>query len=514
MRVGIVVVAYNAASTLTKTLDRIPPEFRDRVAELIICDDASYDDTLRLGRLWAARPDTPSTHVLHHTKSLGYGGNQKAAYALALEHGLDVVVLLHGDGQYAPECLPDMVAPFENTDCAAVFGSRMMERGTARRGGMPLYKFLGNRTLSRFENWALDTHLSEFHSGYRAYRTSMLRQIPLSANSDGFDFDTQIIAQILHAGGKIVEIPIPTYYGDEITYVKGIKYARDVVIDVLEYRLAARGFGTCEWVPTPDEYAFKEGDGSSHALILDMVSILPRSRILDLGCSGGRLAEKLRDRGHVVCGVDRLEVSGVRDRTDHFVVADLSQGIPESVGDCFDVVIAGDVLEHVPQPLMVLREIRRVLRPGGQVIVSVPNFSHWYPRLRVAFGIFGYDRRGILDETHLRFFTRRSLKRIVRAAGFDILEAATTGLPPAARGVSNKSIVRWLDRCLVRIRPTLFAYQYIVRLTPHANETIHSDHGHSGTPVPDGLTSVDPVVVAPSPRAHSVGVGQNAPQPF
>ena len=102
LRLGIVVVAYNAESTLLRTLDRIPFDFRARIDEIIICDDASHDDTFQLGRFWAARPDTPRTHVLRHTKNLGYGGNQKAAYTLAIEHDLDVVVLLHADGQYAP----------------------------------------------------------------------------------------------------------------------------------------------------------------------------------------------------------------------------------------------------------------------------------------------------------------------------------------------------------------------------------------------------------------------------
>ena len=121
-----------------KTLDRIPPIFSRRVAEVIVCDDASHDDTFDLGRSWAMRGDTPNTHLLRHTKNLGYGGNQKAAYSLAIEHGMDIVVLLHGDGQYAPESLPDMLAPFENPDCDAVFGSRMMRKGAARLGGMPL----------------------------------------------------------------------------------------------------------------------------------------------------------------------------------------------------------------------------------------------------------------------------------------------------------------------------------------------------------------------------------------
>jgi len=474
LRIGIVVVAYNAESTLLKTLDRIPVDFRSKIETVIICDDASGDLTFEHGRQWGARKDTPTTTVIRHTKNLGYGGNQKAAYKLAIKSQLDIVVLLHADGQYAPESLADIVAPFYNSDCAAVFGSRMMVKGAAKIGGMPFYKRIGNRVLTAFENKVLGTDLTEFHSGYRAYRTTILNEIPFEANSDGFDFDTQIIAQVLHAGGKITEVSIPTYYGDEICYVDGLKYARDVVRDVIEYRLAVQGFGTSEWVPTPDEYAFKEGDGSSHSLILQMMETMPPCRVLDLGCSAGLLAEQIRASGHTVVGVDAIELPGVRDRTDDFFLADLEKPLAPEIGLGFDVVIAGDIIEHLARPGEALKEMRRVLRPGGQLILSVPNFGHWYPRFRVAFGLFGYDRRGVLDNTHLRFFTRSTLRRTVKRAGFDVLQEAATGLPLGSIGASGGlgGLLRRIDDLLVRARPTLFGYQNLLRLTPHAEDVV------------------------------------------
>ncbi len=484
-RIGVLVVAYNAESTLRATLDRVPVGFRERIAEVIVLDDASHDDTFAHGLAWAEQPDAPSTLVVRHTKNLGYGGNQKAAYKLALERGLDIVVLLHGDGQYAPEFLPEMVAPIERGECDAVMGSRMMKKGGARRGGMPLYKLVGNRILTRVENALLGAELTEFHSGYRAYSTSALRDVPFEHNSDGFDFDTQIIVQLLHAGKRILEIPIPTYYGDEICYVNGMRYAKDVVKDVLEYRLVTMGFGTSEWVPKPRDYAFKDGDGSSHAIILEKMAGLPVGRVLDLGCSGGLFAAHVRAAGHEVTGVDLLEIPGVRERTDRFIRASLEDGIPAEAGDGFDLIVAADVVEHLSRPGEALRDMCRVLRPGGQVLLSVPNFGHWYPRTRTLLGLFGYDRRGILDETHLRFFTRATLRRLVRASGFDILEEHATGLP--LRTISDADgrrlrIARKVDRALVRIRPTLFGYQYILRLTPHAEEAVHVEVVRPDTP--------------------------------
>jgi 2-polyprenyl-3-methyl-5-hydroxy-6-metoxy-1,4-benzoquinol methylase len=288
----------------------------------------------------------------------------------------------------------------------------------------------------------------------------------LQHNTDDVDFDTQIIIQLLHAGKRIKDIPIPTYYVDEISYVNGMKYAKDVVKDVVEYRMAAKGFTTTEWVSHPDKYTFQEGDGSSHSVMLELVSRLPASKVLDICCSDGMLADRVRAAGHYVTGLSEYESPGVRERTDAFIQADLAQGIPVEAGSGYDLVIAGDILEHMARPALLLRDIILVLRPGGHLLLSVPNFAHWYPRGRVAFGAFGYDRRGILDETHMRFFTRSTLRRLVRACGFDVLEERTTGLPldvvSEANGRRLKAL-RAFDKALVRSRPTLFGYQFVLR---------------------------------------------------
>ncbi len=292
-KIGILVVAYNAVSTLATVLDRIPPAFRPKVAEVVVSDDASQDSTYLVGLGYSQTSDLPIT-VIRQPRNLGYGGNQKAGYRYAIDHGLDIVVLLHGDGQYAPESLPEIVAPLERGECDAVFGSRMMIKGAARRGGMPLYKFVGNRVLSTLENAALGSDLSEFHSGYRAYSVQALRQIPFERNSDGFNFDTQIIIQLHDAQKRVLEVPIPTYYGDEISHVNGLRYAWDVTSDVLAYRLQKMGFGDGERVALGEEYRLKESPDSSHGRIFARLASRPRSRILDLGCSSGQLTKRLQ----------------------------------------------------------------------------------------------------------------------------------------------------------------------------------------------------------------------------
>ena len=479
LKIGVLVVAFNAESTLQATLDRIPPEFRSRIDEILICDDASQDRTVDAGLAWRDANGAVPTTVIRHVSNLGYGGNQKAGYRLAIERGLDVVVLLHADGQYAPEAMADLVEPIVRDEADAVFGSRMLEPGSARAGGMPLYKYLGNRVLTTFENKLLGSGLSEFHSGYRAYRVSALAGLPIESNTDDFDFDTQIIIQLLDAGRRILEVPIPTYYGDEICYVDGVKYARNVVRDVLQYRLTKVGIGTHAWVPADAEYAGKESEGTSHTVITTMLAQLPPGqRVLDLGCSGGALSERIRALGHKVVGVDSIEIPGVRDRVDDFFLSDLEDGIAEEVGGDYDVVVAADVIEHVRYPERLLRQMAEVLSPTGQIVISTPNFGHWYARGRVATGTFDYDRRGILDQTHLRFFSRSGLRRTFRASGLDVLELDYTGLPldvlTRDEGRVSRS-ARTVDRRLVRLRPTLFGYQFVARLRPHDAGSITHD---------------------------------------
>ncbi len=379
-RIGILVVAYNASQTLAQVLDRIPVDFRPRISGILVGDDSSSDSTHLVALGYKQLTTDLPIEVVRHPRNLGYGGNQKAGYRWAIDQGFDIIVLLHGDGQYAPEMLPEMVAPLEDGETDAVFGSRMLEEGAARRGGMPLYKFVGNRVLTAVENRAAGTDLSEWHSGYRAYSVAALADVPFERNSDGFDFDTEVIVQFVEAGKHITEIPIPTYYGDEICHVEGVKYARDVTNDVLRYRAHKMGFGTGELAFATNGYEQKDAVDSSHGRILDWASRRPAGRVLDLGCSDGRLGERLRSLGHHVTGVDVRTHDGVKDRLDQFVEADLERGMPPEIGDSFDLILAADVLEHVRRPEDVLDQVRTLLTPGGSVIASVPNFGHWYPR--------------------------------------------------------------------------------------------------------------------------------------
>ena len=475
-KLGILVVAYNAVSTLAAVLDRIPGDFRSCISDVLVFDDSSDDATYLVGLGYQSLETGLPLTVIRHPENLGYGGNQKAGYRWAIEHDLDIVVLLHADGQYAPEELPAMVGPLERGECDAVFGSRMLVPGGARAGGMPLYKFVGNKVLTALDNAMVGTELSEWHSGYRAYRVAALRDIPFESNSNGFDFDSEIIIQLHESGKRIVEIPIPTFYGGEISYVNGFKYARDTAAEVVRYRLHKMGFGTGTTAFATLGYELKHGDDTSDGRILAWLRGRPSLRILHVGCWDGSLSERMQKLGHEVTGIETDELGEVRGHLDRFLVADLDEGIPVDAGDGFDLVLLTDVLNRVGRPEVVLADAHGVLADGGTVVACVPNFGHWYPRGRVVLGAFDYDRRGILDERHVRFFTRRSFEGLASAAGFHVRRREAVGPPVEALrrggrqagappGRLSRAVER-IDSVGVALRPTLFAYQFLFELAP------------------------------------------------
>ena len=236
IKIGILVVAYNAESTIESTLSRIPESFVSEIHSILISDDKSKDLTSARATNFADSSRLP-IQVVSQPINLGYGGNQKFGYSWAIQNHWDVVVLLHADGQYAPEFIPQIVKPLLENKADAVFGSRMLNKRNALKGGMPKYKWVGNQILTFLQNKLTNQNFSEWHSGYRAYTVEALLKLNLGKLSNGFRFDTQIILELLAAKQRITEIPIPTYYGDEISHVNGLEYAREIIWDTLRHRV-------------------------------------------------------------------------------------------------------------------------------------------------------------------------------------------------------------------------------------------------------------------------------------
>lgn len=471
-KIAIFVVAYNAVTTLTRVLDRIPESVRQRVSEIYVFDDSSKDDTYLVGMGYKAVRGMFNLNIYRNPQNLGYGGNQKQGYDYAIKAGYDIVVLLHGDGQYAPECLEDIIGPLERGEADAVFGSRMMQPRSALKGGMPLYKWLGNRILTGFENRMLGMHLTEFHSGYRAYSTHALAQVPFRENSDDFHFDTEIIVQFHQHNLRIVERPIPTYYGDEICYVNGMRYAFNVVRSVMQYRLQQAGFRLYPKYARSDEpaYVTKRSPHSSHNIIARQIRGRDL-RILDVGCAAGTIADMVTNAATEIVGIDIDDVPGRSPKITRFLQQDLEQGFDPTALGRFDYILLADVLEHLRNARSVLEKCRAALKPGGQVIVCVPNIAHWSVRFALLFGRFNYRPRGIMDATHVHFYTKSAIRKLLAETGYRVQRFTPTPVPlpdlfpQMARSILLR-VPHFFDRILARLWPGMFAYQFVLAAVP------------------------------------------------
>lgn len=465
----VLVVAYEAEATVEAVLDRIPDEVLALDVEVLLVDDASVDRTHELALEYRdRRADLPIT-VLRNRVNQGYGGNQKVGYAYAIEHGFDVVAMLHGDGQYAPESLPALLAALEDERVGAVFGSRMSVPGAALRGGMPRYKYVGNRVLTGFQNAVLRTSLSEYHSGYRVYSVAALREVHFGLNTDDFHFDTEILLQLMAAGREIREVPVPTHYGDEISRVDGLRYARDVAAVTLAFALHRLGLRQQRrFDPVRDDgdrYALKLGYPSSHQWAVDAVP--PGASVLDVGGGPGGVAAELARRGHRVGVVDvHPPPAGAFDGLDvSVVVADLDD--PATTLDLadWDVVLLLDVIEHLADPEGFLDRLRaRATHDSRLVVVTTPNVAFVVTRLSLLLGQFNYGRSGILDRTHRRLFTFRTLSHLLRDGGLFVEEVR--GVPaPVPLAIGDGPLAGALlrvNQALIRLSRTLFSFQIFV----------------------------------------------------
>ncbi len=243
-KVIVVMPAYNAAQTLRKTWDEVMAQ--EIVDLIIVVDDKSHDETVSIAK------SLPDTLVYTHEKNLGYGGNQKTCYRLALEAGGDIIIMVHPDYQYTPKLIPAMASMVGNGLYHCVLGSRILG-GYALTGGMPVWKYIANRFLTLAENILMDAKLSEYHTGYRAFSRELLEKLPLEENSDDFVFDNQMLSQILWFGYTVAEVSCPTKYFPEassINLVRSIKYGFGCLMTAVLFRLVKMKIITSKYFPT------------------------------------------------------------------------------------------------------------------------------------------------------------------------------------------------------------------------------------------------------------------------
>jgi glycosyltransferase involved in cell wall biosynthesis len=467
-KVAVFIVAYNAEKHLELLIERIPQQLLPLITEIIIIDDSSTDLTYKVATCIKNNHHYQNLNVYRTPFNRGYGGNQKLGYLYCTEKNYDIVVLLHGDGQYAPEYLPKILAAFQD-DTDAVFASRMINKTEALKGGMPLYKWFGNQILTFLENKLLGTHLSEFHTGYRAYRVATLKKLPFIYNSDDFHFDTEIIIQLLATKSKIVEIPIPTFYGEEKCHVNSMKYAKNCIHSILRYHLVNLGlfysknydFGLFETY----HYWFKKSPYSMHQYVLK--SEFNRNSVtVELGANRGILSSHIAERvkEHWAVDISTPDLAGDAKTVSLDLNGHFSNILPERY---FDHCFALDVIEHLNNPEQFLAEIFNILKVNAKLFINSANIAYLPMRILLSAGQFNYGKRGILDKTHKRLFNVSTLKRLLSSYGFKTEGVVGFG-PPLTDLISNSKFMQAVEKIhsfLSRLYPSLFAYNFLIIAT-------------------------------------------------
>jgi 2-polyprenyl-3-methyl-5-hydroxy-6-metoxy-1,4-benzoquinol methylase len=474
-RVLVFIVAYQAEKHAAKVFDRIPKELfnRDDVHFLMI-DDASRDSSIQVATEWVKEHNVENVTLLRNPVNQGYGGNQKLGYRIGIDAGFDFIVLLHGDGQYAPEMLPKFIETWKATDADVILGTRMHSVKSARAGGMPWYKVFANRFLTTFQNKVCGKDLSEYHTGYRAYSARFLKKVPFEIDTNLFHFDTEILLQAFHVDAKLVEIPIPTHYGDEVCHVPGFKYAKDVIFSTLQYR--AHRMGMLCALKYRNLRAHPHADMSramypSQEMAVALVKKFSPQMVLDIGSGSGRVAQQIQATGAKVTGVDRLEPAA--GTVSEFIEGDIDRRPLPFDAFKYDVVLLLDVLEHVADPEDFLVHLRndsatsRTPQKSPRLIITTPNIAFFSLRLTLLFGRFNYAERGILDTTHRRLFTRSSLLTMLRDCGYTIEQVKAVPVP--FRPVIGGSVGRLLGQIagvLAKVWPSMFGFQTMVVCRP------------------------------------------------
>jgi glycosyltransferase involved in cell wall biosynthesis len=471
-KVLILIVSYHAEQFIQAVLNRIPDGIWENdqfETEVLIIDDQSPDHTFDRAVDYARNSQKPNITVLYNPKNQGYGGNQKIGYHYAIDNGFDAVVLLHGDGQYAPEHLPAMIAPLVDGTADVVLGSRMINRGDALRGKMPLYKWVGNQILTFCQNRILGSSLAEFHTGYRAFRVSALASVPFERNSNYFDFDTDILIQLMDTGKRFVEIPVPTFYGDEVSRVNGLKYAALIVRTSVLSRIMRLGIfydPRFDYELSNTHYTPKFGYASSHEYALNRVR--PESTVLDIGCGPGFMSRELAKRGVKTISLDRYIDASTRTCSHRVIEADI-EDFDFSDDSRVDTILLLDVIEHLVSPeLFLLRVRNRYCENAPEMVITTGNVAFLPIRLGLLCGQFNYGKRGILDLTHTRLFTFSSLRRLVVQRGYEVV--SVSGLPaPFPLALGNGRLARMLlalNSLLIKISKGLFSYQIAMVVVP------------------------------------------------
>jgi len=362
----------------------------------------------------------------------------------------------------------------------------MINKNGALKGGMPFYKFIGNKILTFYQNKLFNTNFTEFHSGYRIYKVQSLKKIPYEFNNNDHSFDNEIIIQLLMANLNIKELPIPTYYGEEISYVNGLRYALQVFIANIKAKVQKYGiFYDRKFnfkLENYDNYELKDKFDSPHKRTID--GIKEGSHVLDIGCNSSKLAKILIDSKNCkVTSIDKSKKLENSSFIEKYISFDLDNGLPDLNYNKLDYILLLDVIEHLKNPEEFMAKLKHKTKknPNLTIIASTGNVGFLIIRLMLLFGSFNYGNKGILDKTHTRLFTFSSFKQLMLQSGFNIRKIS--GVPaPIALVTGDNILGKFLlniNKFFILISKTVFSYQIYFEIKPQISTDLLLDKAAS-----------------------------------
>ena len=453
-------------------LNQIPKSVASWDHEILILINSSGDSISKAVDNSIKKHKSFNIRILFNLQHLGYGGNQKLAFYYAIKHNFDFVLLIAGSGQYAPEQLEKLAFSLASSNSQALIGSRFLEKSNSIKNQMPLYKYLGIKTITLLQNLILGMKFSEYHSGFRIYKTKALAEIPYAFNSNGRQFDTEVLIQLKLRGFKLQELPVSSLSGKAHPISDYIRYGIGSILISLKTRLHQmslsyeRKFDVGDISTDGFKDEIKLGYPSSLQFAIDEVS--EKHRVLDIGCGNALIGTELKKQGCYVEGID-FESSKGKNNIDKFTQLNLNNNNLEIPVNEFDYVLLMDVLEHLDEPENFVYNLRvKAKGKAPKIIVSVPNIGFINNRIQLLFGRFDYGIRGTMYLGHKRMFTFNAIGKLFEQAEFKITKCQGIPAPfPVAIGDNWLSrLFLGINQGLIKILPKLFSYQIFLVAVP------------------------------------------------
>ena len=481
LRLLVFVNAYNVENNIVEILEKIPLTLVDEFdVEILIIDDNSKDNTFEKTDTFVKKNKCwPNIKLLSNVEQQGHGGNQKLAFQYAIKNEYDFVFVSSSQCYCKSDDIQNLTSYLVDRKADVVLGNWTLSVQGTNKSGVPVHKFLINKLLTYFQNVLLGRRFKSFDSCCRLFNVRALKGIPFYLNSNKDIFDTEIMIQLVLSGKKIKETLVDSSCKEQIYKGKGIKcnlqgLRSSVKVKLQSFNLVYDRKFDC--LANKENYLPKFNYISPHLLAIE--SVKKETFVLDIGCASGYVAKRLHKEK--ACRVFGLDMEGLSDKgfLEGFIKCNLDEGLPERSPKDVDAILMLDVLEHLSEPEIFLEGLREHFKynPDTRIFASTGNIAFFINRFLHLFGIFNYGKKGILDLTHKRLFTRKTFVALFEQNGFEVVDIKPVPVPwqlVVGANIVGKAM-NTVNYWLCRVWPTMFAYQFFltVKINPHLDMLI------------------------------------------